>query len=61
MEDKKFNDWLMTFIKDYGHQFGIGFYVELKTGKMMDLGTDEHTNWYNDKLKEYEIIKNNGR
>lgn len=46
-------DYIKQFIKDYGHSFGMGFFVELHTGEVMYNGTDEYKEWYEEKEKEY--------
>lgn len=53
INEKKFNDWLKQFIKDYGHSFGGGFYVELNTGEYFYRNDEEYRNWYENKQKEF--------
>lgn len=54
--DEKFDNWLQQYIKESGHQWGFGFYVETIDGKIFHRGTDEYTEWYNKKLEEYKTI-----
>ncbi len=54
MIDENFNIWLKQFIKDSGHSFGFGYFVELNDGRVLSLSSDEYTDWYNDKKLEYE-------
>jgi hypothetical protein len=57
-EEKKFHIWLETFIKESGHSFGSGFFVELYTGEIFYNGTDEYKEWYDGKLEEYNKTHN---
>lgn len=54
---KEFYNWLQQFIKESGHQFGRGFFVELHNGEFLYRGTDKYNEWYNNKLEEYKQIK----
>lgn len=54
MNDDNFKIWLMQFIKDYGHSFGFGSFVELNDGRVLSPSSDEYIDWYNDKKLEYE-------
>ena len=56
-----FDNWLEQFIKESGHSFGMGFFVELKTGELFDRNDIEYLNWYNNKKEEYQAIKNNNK
>ena len=49
-----FHNWLKQFIKESGHQWGFGFYVETIDGKVFHQGTDEYKDWYDSKLEEYK-------
>ena len=57
-EEKKFHNWLETFIKESGHSFGMGFFVELNTGEIFYNGTDEYKEWCDGKLEEYNQTHN---
>jgi hypothetical protein len=57
-QEKNFNKWLEQFIKDSGHQWGFGFYVETTNGEVFHQGTDEYKEWYNGKLEEYNKTHN---
>jgi hypothetical protein len=57
-EEKKFHNWLETFITESGHSFGTGFFVELHTGEIFYNGTDEYKEWYDAKLEEYNKAHN---
>ena len=57
-EEKNFHNWLETFIKESGHQWGFGFYVETMDGKVLHQGTDEYKEWYDGKLEEYNQTHN---
>ena len=52
-EQKKFYDWLQTFILESGHSFGQGMFVELITGEFFLLHEDKYQKWYHNKLDEY--------
>jgi hypothetical protein len=54
MGEKDFHNWLEQFIKESGHSFGAGFYVELKTGEFFYTHSDEYKQWYESKFEEYK-------
>ncbi len=54
MENKDFHIWLNQFVKELGHSFGVGVYVELNTGETLIQGTPEYAEWYSEKLEEYK-------
>jgi|LakMenEpi03Aug12_release.lakeMendotaPanAssembly.Ray.scaffolds.fasta_scaffold841918_1 hypothetical protein len=53
-EDKNFNKWLQQFIKDSGHQWGFGFYIETIDGNVFHQGTEEYDIWFKNKEEEYK-------
>jgi len=55
MKNKEnFDKWLEQFIEESGHAFGMGFYIQLKTGELFYRNDTEYLNWYNNKKEEYE-------
>lgn len=52
-------DYIKQFIKDYGHSFGQGFYIELYTGEVLYAGTEEYKLWYQEREEEYKNQNNN--
>lgn len=57
-QEKRFNNWVELHIKDSGHQWGQGFYIETLDGKVLFNGTPEYKEWYDSKLEEYNKISN---
>ena len=47
-------EYIKSLIKDHGHSFGQGFYVELHTGEVLYAGTEEYKLWYQEKEEEYK-------
>ena len=45
--------YIKSFIKESGHSFVEGFYIELHTGEVLYNGTDEYKIWYEEKEAEY--------
>jgi hypothetical protein len=61
-EKLEFNTWLQQFIKESGHCFVTGFFIELNSGEYfggssLDIG--DYSKWYDSKLEEYKTLKNN--
>lgn len=54
--EENFNIWIKQFIKDYGHSWGFGFYVELNTGEYFDRSSPEYQEWFNNKRIEYQEL-----
>ena len=46
-------DYINGFIKDYGHSYGMGFFIKLHTGEVMYYDTDEYKKWREEREKEY--------
>jgi hypothetical protein len=57
-QEKHFNKWLEQFIKESGHQWGFGFYVETVEGEVFHQGTNEYKQWYDGKIEEYNKTYN---
>lgn len=53
-------DYIKGFIKDYGHSYGMGFFIKLHTGEVMYYDTDEYKKWREEREKEY-LNQNNNR
>ena len=45
--------YIKSFIKESGHSFVEGFYIELHTGEVLYNGTDEYKIWYEEIEAEY--------
>lgn len=46
-------DYIKGFIKDYGHSYRMGFFVELHTGEIIYNDTDDDKKWREEREKEY--------
>lgn len=52
-QQKKFEKWLEPHIKDHGHDFAGGFYIETALGEHLNIGTDEHDAWVTEMRNEF--------
>lgn len=46
--------YINQFIKERGHSWEKGFYVELQTGDVLFKSSEEYKKWVEDKKEEYK-------